>query len=485
MAEGPERSGTRRFLGCLIKGPAGCLAFFFGAFVVSAVMMPPTCGRAAGAFIEEKFNDAYQGSVEFGDMRLLTFFEEQEIGLFVLRDPEGRDVARGSLKMPSLLHLIEQRKLDDWIHLGDLTLSFVDLVQEEDGETNLARALRLRGEGGERPLQLRSDGSSLFFEFSGSDERVQIGSGEGARAQVSVERLIWSSPETRERGRDVVFESMGGQVLLFGTDGSFSLELEGGIEASDGTRVRVALQHPRLRLDLHSDYFWEGGLELALHSVASHVVQDLVGLPLQDAFGDRFERVVLQRRGARSEARVFVEARGEAASLTLEARWDPDQGRLVADGDDALNVSFTPGSWWTEAWVDGRGPLPLLSNFHARADGPGRLRLGNFVLPLEGGVSAVEGDLDFDLGNVGCDLFWPTEEDPLALSLPSARFRLRLEGGQLAYRGDPLLETDRGELQWRGTYDLDTEEIDLWISCPPDRPQTLHVTGTWDAPEIE
>ena len=49
-----------KLLGCLIKGPLGCLAFLVGAGVVFVVFLPPACGNVVSQELETWFAERHE-----------------------------------------------------------------------------------------------------------------------------------------------------------------------------------------------------------------------------------------------------------------------------------------------------------------------------------------------------------------------------------------------------------------------------------------
>ena len=145
MSETPPRKKVARWLGCLIKGPLGCLAFSVGAAIVFVLFLPPALGRLADRSLEEWFGENHMGSLEIGEAWIGSLYGPQHVKSLILRDPAGEEVVRAEAEAPSLGPLV----VGDAREFGpiDVHVHRVDLVELEDGTTNLARALAERQVG--------------------------------------------------------------------------------------------------------------------------------------------------------------------------------------------------------------------------------------------------------------------------------------------------------------------------------------------------
>ena len=131
----------RRFLGCLIKVPLGCLAFFLGGAAIFVLFMPWAMGRVARDWLTTTFDESYEGSLEIGHTWVSSLYGPQWIEGIELRDPEGRVVIDGKVRAPSL---------STWFYGGDaeveewgpveISIARIHIQEDAEGVTNLARA---------------------------------------------------------------------------------------------------------------------------------------------------------------------------------------------------------------------------------------------------------------------------------------------------------------------------------------------------------
>lgn len=146
--------------GCLFKAIAGCTAFAAGSASVLLLAMPYTLGRSIPEGVIQSFNATHAGSIELRDVHVLDLLRPQRVGLFFLRDPEGRPVATGSLGVQSIAAVMNSRRLR-----LKLDLSQLDIVVGADGRTNLDRACERRTAGS----FLRREGPEVNMAFSNSE----------------------------------------------------------------------------------------------------------------------------------------------------------------------------------------------------------------------------------------------------------------------------------------------------------------------------
>lgn len=168
------RGRFRRLLGLLVRGPLGCLSFLLGAGVVLLAVTPLIVSRLGPGVVEEDFEATFEGSLDVERFDL-GWFERQALGAVTLEDPDGGDVARGTLSFPSLVDLARGGGTE----FGRVRLAadFVALERDAEGRWNLARALAPRAarrDGARREIAREGDGSDGGPLARLADRRAQL-----------------------------------------------------------------------------------------------------------------------------------------------------------------------------------------------------------------------------------------------------------------------------------------------------------------------
>ena len=215
--ERPARRKARRFLGCLVKGPLGCLAFLVGAVLVLVVLAPSTLGDLLTTHVAEEFNEAHAGTLEFGRSWFGSLYGDQEVKGIVLRDPDGAEVLNGTWSAPSLLSLFTSEP--DW-QPGALQISGVNLERDATGVTNLERVFARRPPGDEAP---RSSLGKARWSFSDLELELKI------------DRLTWKDAD----GRSFRLERVVGSSTWFDEGDTVRVEGSGSghVSGTDGGRI--------------------------------------------------------------------------------------------------------------------------------------------------------------------------------------------------------------------------------------------------------
>jgi len=214
-----------RVLSCLVKGPLGCLAFLIGATVVTLLLLPPVGGRFLDRLLEEDFAAEHEGSLELGDAWFGSFYGAQTIDSLILRDPDGEEVLRASLRAPSLATVVGGSRS----RYGPVVVRvpMLRLSVDRDGRTNLARALAAPSHEDDA-LDSERSGLSLTHPLE-----IEL--------QIEVARVRYGDALGAEGGLDGLrFEG----TLLLGPKET-RLELVGGTSAAgEGLHARLEFSRP-------------------------------------------------------------------------------------------------------------------------------------------------------------------------------------------------------------------------------------------------
>jgi len=424
-----------RLFSCLVKGPLGCLFFALGAALVGVALVPFAVGRLLERGSERWFGRHFAGSLDLEEAWVGSTYGSQSIDGLILRDPEGDEVLRASLRAPSLS--------GPWrgppYRYGPVVLRIevLRLVPDEDGVTNLERALTIDSGWEEEDPRTRAK----------TDVELAIA------LQVVVERLRY----TVGRGREEMLENLSFQGTLEWGPEETRLVLAGGTlpDAPEPFRARIEVGRP----EFGPRRPWSVTLEL--EGAPTDLARALCGpvRPLAAYAGARFDHVQWADTGRDA---VLI-CRDEGARLELMGERDPTGVVMAREGGRA-SLELPCGHPAASA-VAG---LLLPGLVDARcADPAGQivLRLGDFVWPVDGDAARFAGVLEAQaapLDAVPGPAFaaWTGAADLLQGLALDPGARCVLEPGMLAYQGWRLA-SPHGWIEVSGTRDLLAEEDEL------------------------
>ncbi|HEX6883384.1 MAG TPA: hypothetical protein VF530_08380 [Planctomycetota bacterium] len=422
-------SGERRVprvLGCLIKGPAGCLAFFIGAGVVLVLLLPAAGGRVIDHLAESAFAQRFAGELELGDAWLGSFYGEQVVERLVLRDPTGEEVLRGRLTGPYLTWGLD----GVGYRYGPLRLvvEHLRIDVDEDGVTNLERAFardpRSRDEP-RRRSQLQTD-TPFEIELELYVARLRYASARGREGQLE---------DLRFRGR-----------LEWGPERTH-LVLEGGEGVSSVPGPRLALRVECERPEDGLERPWD--LALALEHGPAVLARALCPAlrPLVAQLGPEVDGLQWTREGSA----VALSVHDAGARLAFHGR--EVDGLVGGMAESPLELALPCGEPLGRGLAARLLP-PLESLVCEDATQPHVVRLHDFQWPLDGDWSALEGEAELALAPARAFLA-PLGPEPrtLVALLGPQPVRLPVRGGVLDFAGLQLPLED-GWLRLDGALDL-------------------------------
>ena len=432
-AEAPRR--VPRFLSCLVKGPLGCLCFALGAAGVFVVLLPPALGRVLDRFVEGWFAEHHAGSLELSDAWLGSFYNRQRVERLILRDPGGDEILRGELSAPSLAELF-----DDRTHpFGPIVvrIDLLHLAEDEDGTTNLERALEETREETEDLGRERGLSTDVPFRFE---------------LAIVIARLRTSSA----RGKDAELQDLTLHGTLEWGPEETHLALEGGADPSqaDGLHTRVDLR----RSEFGPRRPWASAL--VLERAPSVLVRALCSAvrPMLAFAGERTERLSWSRDG--QEVAFSVEDEGVRFELLGE-----ENGGIVSGPEGSAVAATLP---CTSA--PGRALLtrllPLATALECADPGASHeLRLTDYRWPLDGDWAALSGELELGLAPSYATVApWGGEFGATAaLATLSGPLRLGVRDGILEYARFEL-PLERGWLRIDGNLEIASEQCDFIVS---------------------
>ena len=215
-----------RLVGCLIKAPLGCLAFFIGAAVVLVLFLPPALGGLVSDGLEEWFARRYRGTLEVKEAWLGSLYGPQKVESITLRDPERNEILHATLRAPSLGPVFWEGA-EDWGPI-EIHVDNVRLVRDADGVSNLALALT------RQPLTEGDEDSAHELDIP---RELQMGLRTVAFV-VEIDRFSWADTAGHEvRLTDVVCDG-----LLNLRAPSMQMDVEGVATLTDGVVDAVAFE---------------------------------------------------------------------------------------------------------------------------------------------------------------------------------------------------------------------------------------------------
>lgn len=371
-ASAPRRRTGRGGLGCLARAGLGLLAFLVGAVLMLVFLGPPLAGRWVAREAEREFDRTRQGRLRLADLSL-AWLRPQRVGAASLHGPDGVAIARAELELPSLVDLARaaaalgagepNRRVNVRLRLD------ADLVLDEDGTSNLERALAPRP--GVVP------GAEVKVERRGSISVEDLLRLLNAELLLSSGRLSVSTPQIRQGGVELAL--VGLEARLTATAGE-PLRLVGSAASGGGGRLALdghldGLRETATGLALDSARFEASGEHLPTALIAAFLPGDL-GLVelLGSALGGHLEL----DHGAGRPGRVGLELAGGGARARL-ALLEAD-GVLGLDPDAPSEATLALPRAWLASHL---GPLlPAGVDLGARGEIlPARVALRELSLP--------------------------------------------------------------------------------------------------------
>ena len=428
-----ERTAGRRLLGCLVKGPLGCLAFVLGAAFMLVLFLPPVLGRLAKNHLCEWFGMAFEGSLEIGEGWLGSVYGPQRVEGLVLRDPEGREVLNATLSAPPLPVLDET--LEGWgpVHLEVHRLG---IVERPDGRTNLQHAFEPRS-GDHRIFRFQPSETEVDFSFE--EDRFDLRMPAALRFVVDVETLLW----TDATGRELVFENPRFEAELMERGGESVLEVRGS-GTLEGGEFDLDFTLPALRTLGDPLLVTRWKLDCEGRGLPAAAVEVLLGVEgwVERVLAPELASVKLELdREERGGLRVAdLELSADGVDVRLAANLLPGEDLLQGRADDVVVVSLAPDSRHVGRLVPAL--VPLFEGFTPKT-------------PVELTLTAFRAGLREDLATVRANL--GLRSGPAAWSLdPGLR---GLVGLQDAAAERELAGLDLAATLWEGRVNYDDQLV--------------------------
>lgn len=304
----------------------GALLLLLAVFVALA---PSMLGGFAARTVSSGFHEDFEGRLEIEALEL-SWTGRQSVRAARLLDPEGREVARVSVDLPSLMNLATS----GGAKLGKISVrANAELVADDAGVTNLDRALAARPGREERDPQDSEPSSTDLGELLRALE---------LELDVVVERLSWSDATTRAAGSPFAIENLTllvkaepGQPLRADVNGALAGLSTGAVSA------KVALHELFKGAEVNPAARFE--VQAALDSLPSALVDTLArqdGL-VALALGPEF-RVTANGAGTLTEGKLQLEVAGRDGAVKF--RGELFDGVLGGREATYLEVALKPES---------------------------------------------------------------------------------------------------------------------------------------------
>lgn len=381
----PSKPAVPRVLGCLVKGPLGCLAFTGGALLVFVVFMPRTCGRMLEEDFERSFSENHAGSLQITRLEFPSLVSEQRFEGVTLRDPGDVLVARGDFFLPPLIDFVEERVGTPGhqilLHLEELELEF-----DEAGHTGLDRAL------------VRLSGRPRFETSVRFGDSQTIGPGSSYSFDLLVDRLRLASGRPGLSGELVLMKLAGKASIEWGAEVvGATFELFGGIEGEPDGTVRLGYAIDDLGRFLAPDAREPGAWRVEFQGLSTRRLDGLVTPAgfLAGVFGEHLDSGTIDVRGPAQARDVVLLLEGERAKLDLLARLDGQARALTGHGPEhVLTLDLATPYSPADPLLGEGGLLPFLGPpLDPSTDRRTKLLLGDFALPLDGDLGRASGDV--------------------------------------------------------------------------------------------
>jgi len=360
----------------LFRTPLGCALTALLVLLAIVAVAPSFLGGFATNTAQQAFANRFRGSLAV-EGASLSWFGEQRVEKAVLRDPDGRDVARVSLTLPSLASLIGARNGS----VGRVVVSVdADLVQDDAGVTNLQRAIAPREPETNEPEVPDPDTAAATdpFEFL---RRLDL------ELIVESKRLTWSDAETRRLGipfevRDLSARvtAMPGAPIDVRLDGRLVSEQPGALHASARVNWADAASvaknaWPLGKIDAQVEV--EGFSTAMIDGVA-----ELRG-NLKELLGNRFTLKASAKGATLDAGDVSLTLNGERASLALSGRFE--DGAFRSTTEPGLVATFPAPRGFLKQYVDPQLPPGTVLAIDADSGNvfePWVVRATRFAVPL-------------------------------------------------------------------------------------------------------
>lgn len=334
------------------------VGFVFLALFALVALVPTLFSGTIAGVVADKFSADREGRLEIGSLEL-AWTGRQRVENARLLAPDGSEVARVSLELPSLLDLARS----GGSRVGKVTVQAeASLVAADSGLTNLDRALALRA--GAKPAEPAPSEPSEPMDLGKLLRELEL------EVDIHVVKAQWSDARTRAAGRPFAVENFvaqlrakPGEPLRMNVDGTLVGDQPGSV------KLALALHDLLVGAGLNPEARFE--LNASLDALPSAFIDALAQQPgtIATLFGPQFT--------------VTAQGNGTLASGTLGLRIEGERGALVFDGalNDGVLGRDVPASLQVALRPEPEGFARLLATYapeglSVSAQGEPRIELG-------------------------------------------------------------------------------------------------------------
>ena len=344
MSNSPEPKKRRSCLGSFCMGGVGCTSFVLGSIVILVLLAPRILATWVPGMVEGTFNSGFQGSLEVGDASL-AWSARQELSDVVLRDPDGGEVARATVTVPSILEFLSEE-----YRLIEVDLD-ADLFADDAGVTNIARALEARDDA--------------EIDLGGSDGEASSGDSVidhlDLKLVVRGRRISWSDARTRASGepfavRDLLLDA------AVNPSGLKELSVDATIQNEAPSTLKVRASYDGTVRELREGDLSTLDVEVTGQGVSVALLDGLAGLQgdLVELLGPSIDAAIEVHDPLGSDGRVSVQIDGsEERYLHLEGGMHEGTFRFTPDVPVTGSLGF-PFALVSEAVADLLPPGAIL-----------------------------------------------------------------------------------------------------------------------------
>jgi hypothetical protein len=392
----PEKK-RRGCFGLAFKSALGCAAFAFGSLVVLVLLLPTLCGSFIASAVEKSFHASYRGTLSIEGLDL-AWTRQQEVRNAVLRAPDGSEVARASVTLPSLFEIARS----DGSRFGSVHVVLnASLVADDAGVTNLERALEPNPDASpaaKKHTRVDSDKGAI-------DQLAEL----DVELVIESQHLSWSDAETRRVGvpfevRDLkaVIKTRPGEPITAHAGASIAADPPGEL-ALDAT----------LHGPLQPSKAWPVGqvdAKLVLKGFSSAMLDGLANQHgrLKELLGQRFDLRVEATGATPSAGDLVLALESPGAQVHLAGHFDGSAFHASNAPDQGVEIPLPRG--YIESFVTPLAPagskLVVAADPGAGKAGapPWTVRIAKLELPIPD--RAVHGSKDVApyLEKLACDV---------------------------------------------------------------------------------
>ncbi len=316
------------------------------ALAAFVALAPSLLSSTVASMVASRFNASRAGTLEIASLELAWNSRQTLEGARLLA-PDGREVARANVELPSLLDLARSggRKLGKLV----LTAS-AELEADDDGTTNLERALAPR-------MEVARSSSDDAGEAGEPTDLGKLLRELELEVEANIDHIAWSDATTRASGVPFAVEQLTASVTAQPGE-PLRVEVDGTLVGAKPGKLHaiIALHELLDARGLSPNARFE--IEAALDELPSALVDALAGQNglVAAALGATF-RVDAKGAGTLQAGSVELDIHGPNGVIVFAGKLDG--GVLVGTKEQALRVALEPELALLERFVGANLPAGL------------------------------------------------------------------------------------------------------------------------------